>query len=88
MYMVLCAISVIKLTDRLIADLRQCCCPSVLFLLRMPYCLVACRQASVYLPQSLRLCLTGLHALFRRHIFRYKAVLRAYFGNSLDDGKK
>lgn len=51
MYMVLCAISVIKLTDRLIADLRQCCCPSVLFLLRMPYCLVACRQAFVYLPQ-------------------------------------
>lgn len=31
MYMVLCAISVKKLTDRLIADLRQCCCPSVLF---------------------------------------------------------
>lgn len=32
MYMVLCAVSVIKLTDRLIADKRQWCCPSALFL--------------------------------------------------------
>lgn len=32
MYMVLCAVSVIKLTDRLIADKRQYC-PSALFLL-------------------------------------------------------